>query len=72
MSDLLFPKHVAERLERRWAARLARDASAWRSEKPSAMMMREIVDRKGRLVPVAFKRVSLRGDGTDILVNRIL
>ena len=53
MNEILFPKHVTERLERRWAARLARDAATWRGKKPSPTMTLEIVDRKGRLVPVA-------------------
>jgi hypothetical protein len=44
------PKHVADRLERRWASRLAREAAFWHSEKPSPTMAPEIQDRKGRLV----------------------
>jgi hypothetical protein len=69
MSEIAVPKHVADRLERRWASRLAREA-AWRSEKPSPIMAREILDRKGRLVPVVFKRGPPRG-GADTLVNRV-
>jgi hypothetical protein len=61
MSELSLPKHVAERLERRWAARLAREAAAWRSGKASSATTSEIVDRKGRPVPVTFRRLPLKG-----------
>jgi hypothetical protein len=71
MSEIAIPKQVADRLERRWASRLARQAAFWHSEKPSPTMAREIQDRKGRLIPVTFKRAPLRG-GADTLVNRVL
>lgn len=60
MNAILFPKHVTERLERRWAARLARDAATWRSEWPSVANADAITDRKGRIVPVTRKLVPLK------------
>ena len=51
MNDL--PAHILDKLERRWASRLARDAAAWRAEQPPHAHPAEIVDRAGRHVPVA-------------------
>jgi hypothetical protein len=54
MSEL--PRHVLDRFERRWASRLARDAAAWRREKPPQGAPCEIVDRAWRPVTVTFRR----------------
>jgi hypothetical protein len=54
MSDNL-PNHFVEKLERRWAARVAGEADAWRSERPAHWGQRTVVTAKGRLVPVSFK-----------------
>jgi hypothetical protein len=54
MNDL--PAHILSKLERRWASRLARDAVAWRHEKPPHADHKEIVDRTGRHVPVSIRR----------------
>jgi hypothetical protein len=56
MNEYHLPKHLAERVERRWASRLARDAAAWRGQKPPHAAPQMVTDRKGRLVAVAFKR----------------
>jgi hypothetical protein len=52
---------IVEKLERRWAARVAGEAAAWRSERPMHLAQEPVVTRKGRLVPVAFKRRPMRG-----------
>jgi len=52
MSQLPFQKHVADRLERRWTSRLAREALTWRSERPSLAAAQAIADRKRRIVSV--------------------
>jgi hypothetical protein len=56
MSETGLPKHVLDRAERRWASRLAREAVSWRSEKPKLGDRTAVVDRSGRLVPVAYKQ----------------
>lgn len=50
------PAHILSKLERRWASRLARDAAAWRHEKPPHADHKEIVDRTGRHVSVSIRR----------------
>jgi hypothetical protein len=55
MNDVQLPTHVINRLERRWAARLARDAVAWRSEQ-SVRPRSGIIDQGGRRIPVTVKR----------------
>jgi hypothetical protein len=65
MTELTLPKFVADKLERRWASRLEREAAAWRRVKPSPeKTTREVVDRKGRLVPVTFRRMPLKRLGS--------
>ena len=54
------PKHIIEKLERRWASRLSGEAAAWRAEKPAPRVHREIADRKGRSIPVAFARATAK------------
>jgi hypothetical protein len=56
MTEPNLPLHVLDRVERRWASRLARDAVAWRSEKPKLSHQQAVLDRAGRVVPVAIKR----------------
>lgn len=50
MNDLQLPSHVINRLERRWAARLDRDAMAWRGDR-SIRPSRRIIDDGGRQIP---------------------
>jgi hypothetical protein len=57
----IVPKHVAERLERRWASRLAREAAMWRIGRQSLPAADVITDRKGRIVPVTRKRLPMKG-----------
>ena len=52
MTEIVLPKHVAERLERRWASRLTREAGMWRVRRPSSAVADVVTDRKGRIVPV--------------------
>ena len=59
MSEPGLPKHVLDRVERRWASRLAKEAVSWRSEKPELGDQTAVVDRSGRLVPVTFKRSAI-------------
>jgi hypothetical protein len=47
MSELPLPKHVAERLERRWASRLACEAVTWLGGRPPLAVPQAIADRKG-------------------------
>ena len=35
MNEQDLPRHILEKMERRWASRIARDAAAWQSEKPN-------------------------------------
>jgi hypothetical protein len=51
------PKHVLGRIERRWAARLQREARAWHREKREATN-EVVVDRGGRTVRVTIKRAT--------------
>jgi hypothetical protein len=54
VNDLQLPSHVINRLERRWAARLDRDATAWRGDR-SIRPSRRIIDDGGRQIPVKVK-----------------
>ena len=63
MNGLTIPKFVADKLEQHWASRLERAAAAWRRAKPAPDTIHEIVDRKGRLVPVTFGRMPLKEAG---------
>jgi hypothetical protein len=65
MTRLTLPKFVADKLEERWASRLEREAAAWRRVKPAPETPHEIVDRKGRLVPVTFRRMPLKEAGIN-------
>jgi hypothetical protein len=49
------PSHIVQKFEQRWAARLAGEAAAWRSERPMRPAQKTVVSRKGRLVPVTIK-----------------
>jgi hypothetical protein len=55
MFDANLPKHVFDRVERRWAAKLSREAGDWRSSRVGRMTPHTVVSRDGRIVPVAFK-----------------
>lgn len=48
-------QHVLDRLERRWEARLAQEATTWRSERPTHRAT-HVVDRAGRSVPLSMRR----------------
>lgn len=56
VNEATLPKSILGRAERRWAARLTRDAKTWRSEKPHLGNQTAVVDRAGRVVPVTIKR----------------
>jgi hypothetical protein len=64
MTGLDLPNHIIERVERRWAARLANKAAAWKNQRPQDHV---VVSRKGRVVPVAFK--SHRPANTAVLAG---
>jgi hypothetical protein len=55
VNDLQLPSYVINRLERRWAARLDRDATAWRGDR-SIRPSRRIID-DGE-IPVMVKRAA--------------
>jgi hypothetical protein len=57
MNDLQLPSHVINRFERRWAARLERDATAWRGDQ-SMRPSRQIIDNGRRQIPVLVKRAA--------------
>jgi hypothetical protein len=56
MDDAKLPRHVLDKVERRWASRLARDAASWRSEKSIVPDRSAVVDRAGRVIPVTVRR----------------
>ena len=58
MNDI--PKHLADKVDRRWTMRLARDAASWRRETGNSAAGTQVVDRAGRTIPVLFKRTALR------------
>lgn len=59
MNDLQLPSHVINRFERRWAARLERDATAWRGDQ-SMRLSRRIIDDGARQIPVMVKRAAVQ------------
>lgn len=59
MNDANLPKHVIEKLERRWAVKLTRDAVARQSERPLGPTRHKVGSGNARLVPVNVKRGSL-------------
>ncbi|MBV9564823.1 MAG: hypothetical protein JOY90_30915, partial [Bradyrhizobium sp.] len=61
MSYVDLPKHIIEKFEHRWASHVAEEAAVWRSNKSDHPAHRTVISRKGRVVPVAVKRPSLRG-----------
>ena len=65
MSEVSVPKHIADKLEHRWASRLEGEAAAWRRAKPARETTHEIVDHKGRLVPIIFTRMPLKAAGIN-------
>jgi len=69
MSDNL-PNDIVNKLERRWASRLAREATAFRSERPAHSGRDTVVTRKGRVVPVSYKGKPIR-TGAKARANRI-
>ena len=52
MNEPLLPTHVIEKVERRWASRLAREGGTWRAPTSRRSPARGIVDRAKRLVSV--------------------
>jgi hypothetical protein len=71
MNELNLPHHIIDRIERRWAPHLAKDAHAWMNEKAERPQTpRTVISKTGRLVPVSFKSRPLRGAG-DTLAQRI-
>jgi hypothetical protein len=58
MNDLQLPLHVINRLERRWAARLERDATIWRDDQSIRPLRRILQDGK-RQIPVTVKRTAV-------------
>ncbi len=58
MTEPNLPAYVLNRIERRWASRLARDAARWRGEKAKLSNRKAVVDRVGRVVPVTVKRAA--------------
>ena len=69
MNEPVLPKDVVDRFERRWAGRIARDGLCWRSEKPLAHREEAVISRKGRVVPVAFKRATGRSPMTKAQIR---
>lgn len=65
MDELALPNHVIDKVERRWAARLARDARTWRSERPVSVASGVVTDGPGRPVPV-FRRKPPGGSGAPL------
>jgi hypothetical protein len=59
MDEIKLPNHVIDKVERRWASRLAAEAAAWHRNRPAHGLPRTVIDRAGRLVPVAFRRSTL-------------
>jgi hypothetical protein len=56
MKDANLPKHVIDRLERRWASQLARQPVGWRSERVERSSRHDSVDRNGRSNPASLRR----------------
>jgi hypothetical protein len=56
MDDILLPRHVIDRLEHRWAARLQQDAEAWSSERDRSLRLRPAQSCGPRGIPVTVRR----------------
>jgi hypothetical protein len=56
MKNANLPKHVIDRLERRWASQLALQPVGWRSERVERSSRRESVDRNCRSNPATIRR----------------
>jgi len=56
MDDLRLPRHVIDRPEHRWAARLQRDAKAWSAERGRSVRLRHGQSYGPRDIPVIVRR----------------
>ena len=56
MEDIRLPRHVIDRLEKRWASRLQQDAKAWSSERGSSVQLRHVQLYGPRDIPVTVRR----------------
>jgi hypothetical protein len=56
MDDILLPRHVIDRLERRWANRLQQDAKAWSGVRGSPVRLRRVQSYGPRDIPVTVRR----------------
>jgi hypothetical protein len=61
MNDIHLPGRAAEKIESRWVSRLAAEAAAWRRGNQARRPPRTIIDRRGKLVPVAFRSSTVTG-----------
>jgi hypothetical protein len=75
MDDILLPRHVIDRLEHRWTARLQQDTKAWSSEKERSLRLRP-AQCGPRGIPNTIKRsrraaaAALRADPIDRKVSK--
>lgn len=56
MEDIRLPRHIIDRLERRWASRLHRDVKAWRSDRSRLARACYVQGDGMRAIPVVIKR----------------
>jgi hypothetical protein len=56
MDDILLPRHVIDRFEHRWAARLQQDAKAWSSERDRSLRFRPAQSCGPRGIPFTVRR----------------
>jgi hypothetical protein len=61
MEDIRLPRHVIDRLERRWANRLQQDAKAW-SDKGRSVQLRHVQSYGPRDIPVIVRRARRAAD----------
>jgi hypothetical protein len=64
MDNIRLPRHVIDRLENRWAARLQQEeAETWRSGRNRSIQSRDLQTAAARVIPVVLKRA--RGPNTQ-------
>jgi len=56
MEDIRLPRHVIDRLENRWAARLQQEAKAWRGNRTKPLVSRHVKADGARVIPVSVRR----------------
>ena len=56
MEDIRLPRHVIDRLERRWASRLQQEVQAWSSDRSRPAHARHVQTDGARAIPVIVKR----------------